>query len=239
MKAIATTTTSPLRVDKEWRRDRHFFTGMALVAAFTVFIGFAPTYYLKNVTGAPPLPPLVHVHGLLFTAWIVLLIAQTSLVAVKRTDLHRRLGIVGGALAVAMTVIAYLTALGSFQRGRISPEIVVVPLTSVVIFPAFVSAALILRRDMEAHKRLMLIATTELLIAAVSRWPVIAGVPPISTYAVTDLFVVALLIHDLVSRRRPHPATVWGGLVFIASQPLRQLLGGTAMWLTFVHWLAR
>src|SRR6516162_2932141 len=122
MKAIATTTTSPLRVDKEWRRDRHFFTGMALVAAFTVFIGFAPTYYLKNVTGAPPLPPLVHVHGLLFTAWIILLMAQTSLVAMKRTDLHRRLGIAGAVLAGLMTVVAYVTALSALHRGRMTAE---------------------------------------------------------------------------------------------------------------------
>jgi hypothetical protein len=31
-------------VSVEWRRDRRFFTGMALAAALTVFAGFAPTY---------------------------------------------------------------------------------------------------------------------------------------------------------------------------------------------------
>jgi hypothetical protein len=211
---------------------------MALVAVFTVFVGFAPTYYLKNVTGAPPLPPLVHVHGLLFTAWIILLMAQTSLVAMKRTDLHRRLGIAGAVLAGLMTVVAYVTALSALHRGRMTAEFLAVPLTTVVLFPAFVTAALILRRNPEAHKRLMLIATTELLIAAVGRWPVIVGLPPIASYAVTDMFVVALLIYDLLSRRRPHPATVCGGLIFIASQPLRQMLGGTGTWLAFVHWLS-
>jgi hypothetical protein len=237
MTAVAAATKAPLSV--EWRRDRRFFTGMALVAAFTVFVGFAPTYYLKGISKAPPLPPLVHVHGMLFTAWIVLLIAQTSLVAVKRTDLHRRLGILGAVLAVAMTVLAYFTALGALHRSRMSPEFLAVPLTTVVLFPAFVAAALIIRRNAEAHKRLMLIATMELLTAAVGRWPVIVGLPPFGSYAITDMFLAALLIYDLVSRRRPHPATVWGGLIFIASQPLRQILGGTAAWLTFVHWLAR
>jgi hypothetical protein len=44
--------------------------GMAIAGLVTVFIGFAPTYYLKSHYGAPPLTPLVHLHGLVFTAWI-------------------------------------------------------------------------------------------------------------------------------------------------------------------------
>jgi hypothetical protein len=72
---------------------------MAIVAALTVFVGFAPTYFLKALFGAPSLSPLLHVHGLLFTSWIVLLAAQTALVAGRRTDVHRRLGLAGGVLA--------------------------------------------------------------------------------------------------------------------------------------------
>jgi hypothetical protein len=58
-----------------WQRERRFFTSMALIAGFTVFVGFAPTYYLKSISLAPALPLLVHIHGVLFTLWIVLLIA--------------------------------------------------------------------------------------------------------------------------------------------------------------------
>jgi hypothetical protein len=80
------------------RFDRQFFTGMAIAMLVFVFIGFARSYFLAGVLHSRPLPNLlVHVHGALFTAWILLLVTQTSLVAGHRVRLHRRL--VSGASA--------------------------------------------------------------------------------------------------------------------------------------------
>jgi hypothetical protein len=77
--------------------DRRFFTGLAVAVALSVFAGFAPTYYLKGLYGTRALSPFLHFHGMLFTSWILLFVTQTALVAAKRTDLHRRLGIVGAS----------------------------------------------------------------------------------------------------------------------------------------------
>ena len=71
-----------------WRRDRLFFSGMAIAAAIVVFAGFAPTYYLKAAFGAPKLSPLLHLR-LIFTGWIVLFVVQARLIAGRRTPLHR------------------------------------------------------------------------------------------------------------------------------------------------------
>jgi len=127
----------------------------------------------ETVYPAPPLPPLVHLHGALFTAWIILLLVQTSLVALKRTDLHRRLGVIGAVLAALMTIIMPIVAIAAVRRGAMTVGFLWVPMSSIVVFPALVGAALILRRRPEAHKRLMLIATAELLTVAVGRFPVI------------------------------------------------------------------
>ena len=81
--------------------DRKFFSGMALAALLTVVAGFAPSYFFKSHFGGPQLAPLLHVHGALFTAWMVLFLAQALLVTARRTDLHRRLGVAGFLLAVA------------------------------------------------------------------------------------------------------------------------------------------
>ena len=75
-------------------RDRWFFTGMATVVVAIVVAGFTPTYYLKPLFATPALPLSIHIHGALFTAWVLLFVGQTSLVAANRTDLHRRLGVV-------------------------------------------------------------------------------------------------------------------------------------------------
>ena len=54
------------------RRERLFYTGMAVAFMITVFAGFAPTYFLRPYFDARPLLPLLHLHGFVFTSWIVL-----------------------------------------------------------------------------------------------------------------------------------------------------------------------
>ena len=71
--------------------------------------------------GAPALPLLLHAHGLIFTSWIVLFVVQTRLIAGRRTPLHRRLGVVGGLLAVAMLVVGTMAAIASARRGFTPP----------------------------------------------------------------------------------------------------------------------
>lgn len=220
-----------------WRRDRRFYMGMALAVAVSIFIGFAPTYYLRAIYNPPPIPPLVHVHGFLFSLWVALLVAQTTLVTVKRTDLHRSLGIAGVALAAMMTIIGFATAVEAVRLQRIPLTFFVVPFASVIVFPGLVGAAFFWRRQPEVHKRLMLIATAEPLLAGVGRWPLVRNWGALGDYGVTDLFVVSLLLYDLSTRRRPHPATIWGGLFFIGSQILREAVGRTQVWLAFAAWL--
>jgi hypothetical protein len=128
---------------------------VAVLAAVIVFVGFARTYFLKELFGAPTLRPPLHLHGFLFTAWIVLFLVQTSLVVVKRTDIHRKLGVAGGLLALLMVVIGPLTAITAARRGEGSaapPDIpplvfLVVPLGDIVIFVLLVGAAFYYRRE--------------------------------------------------------------------------------------------
>src|ERR1044071_9246719 len=84
------------------RRERLFYTGMAVAILITVFAGFARTYFLRPYFEPQPLLPLLHLHGVVFTAWVVLFITQTALVAARRTDIHRRLGVAGAALSALM-----------------------------------------------------------------------------------------------------------------------------------------
>lgn len=221
-----------------WPRDRRFFLCMAAASVVATFVGFAPTYYLKTVYGAPVLPALVHIHGILFTSWILLLTAQTSLVALRRTDLHRRIGIGGAILAGLMTVVAFPTSVGAVQRGTFDIGFLVVAMGTVVVFPVLVGTALFYRRQAETHKRLMLIATAEVVGAGFIRWPVIRDWGALGAFVATDLAIVApLLIYDIVVHRRVYPATIMGGLFLIASQALRMAIGGTETWLGFARWL--
>ena len=223
--------------------EARFYRGLAIAMALVCFAGFAPSYYLKgHFHAAPQLSLLLHLHGAAFTAWIALLVAQTSLVATGRTRLHRKLGVAGGVLAVLMMVLGAAVAIVRARQGVLgqasgAPPLVflAIPFATLVVFPLLIGAALYFRKR-DTHKRLMMLGTTEIVTAAVARLPGIAG-NPLAFFGVTDLFVLALVIHDFATRGRVHRATLLGGIVLIASQPLRLIMSGTPEWLAFARWL--
>ncbi|MEO7986930.1 MAG: hypothetical protein ABI766_10385 [Gemmatimonadales bacterium] len=188
---------------------------------------------------------MLHVHGALFTSWILLFLSQTTLVAAGRTDLHRRLGVAGALLALVMPVIGMVVAIEAARRG-VTPAggpaplvFLVVPIFDLLLFTTLAWTGLYFRRTKDTHKRLMLLATISLLTPAIARLPGIISAGPPAFFGLTDLRVIACLVYDRVSRGRIHPAFFWGGLFVIASQPLRLLIGGTGAWLAFATWLTR
>src|SRR5947208_16025690 len=109
------------RLGKGRHFDNFFFSGMALLILATVFVGFARTYFLAGVFRAPLPSVIIHIHGAVFASWILLLIAQISLVSAGRVDIHRRLGLVGFGLASLMIVMGILAASNSLARGFAPP----------------------------------------------------------------------------------------------------------------------
>jgi hypothetical protein len=225
------------------RRERWFYIGMSIAVVITVFAGFAPTYYLRPYFTAAPLMPLLHLHGLVFTSWLVLFVTQTFLVAAHRTDIHRRLGVAGGVVAALMVLIGASTAVIRASQGASVPGVpalsfLVVPLGDMFVFSILVGAGFYFRRRSDTHKRLMMLATISILAAAIARLPFAfmqAGPP--AFFGLTDAFVAVCLLYDLITLRRIHRATALGALLIVASQPLRLLLGGTSAWLSFAAWL--
>jgi hypothetical protein len=242
--ASSTTIGAPRSAHTAARRERLFFSGMAIALTLTVFAGFSRTYYLHDIIASPfQLSPLLHLHAAAYTAWMLLLVTQTSLIAANRADLHRRLGVAGVALALLMIMLGTTVAISRTAQGlmldRGVPPLVflVFPLLGMVVFGGLLGAAIYLRRRGAAHKRLVIFATFELATAAIARWPIIDTWGPLGFFAVIDLFVAAIIVYDLKTLKRLHPATLWGGLFFLASQPARLLIGDTAAWLAFATWI--
>lgn len=229
--------------------DRVFYSGMAIAMAITVLAGFAATYYLKifgdsalTTISGKPFTPLVHLHGALFTCWMLFFLGQTSLVASGRVGVHRRMGIVGVVLASAMAVAGVSVAIMSAARGTAPPGIdplsfLAIPLFDMVLFATFVTAAVLKRRDSESHKRLMLLAYVSILAAPIARMPGVLPLGPFAFFGLAFVFVVAGAIYDLVSRGGIHRAYLWGGALFVVSVPVRLVISTTAAWKTFATFL--
>ena len=236
-----TPIASPSRASAE----RRFCTGMSLALLAIVLVGFSRSFFLRPFFPHWPSPSetIFYVHGAVFAAWIALLVVQASLVASGRTALHRKIGPFGAVLAVAMVVLGTLGALIAARRATgfvqipIPPlQFLAIPFFDMILFAAFVWLAVARRRDAQSHKRWMLLATINLVTAALARWPGVMNLGPLAFFGLTDLFIVALAIWDFRTRGRLHPATLWGGVLTIASQPLRLVVSGTQGWLDFARW---
>jgi hypothetical protein len=228
-------------------RSRLFYVFAAVLIAAIIFAGFSRTFYLNSYFAKLHLPPVLLVHGFVFTSWIVLLIVQTSLVAADRADIHRRLGVFGGVLATLMIVVGVLAAIYSGRRGFTPPNgppplvFLVVPIFDLIVFSSLVAAGLYYRNKPDTHKRLMLLSTLGILGPGVARLPIawILQHGLLAILGIQDLILVACITYDTVVHRRMHRAFLWGGLWVILSLPLRMAVASTSAWASFTHWLIR
>jgi hypothetical protein len=239
------TVPARARIGSRQQRNRTYYISFAVIAALAVFIGFSRTYYLKGYFGAPSLAPIFHLHGLIFTSWILIFVTQTSLVAAGRTDIHRKLGVAGAIIAGLMIIVGPLTAITAARLGH-SPtpavpplKFLAIPIFDIVQFAIIVGAGLYLRRKPEHHRRLMLAATIGILPAAFARFPIAPLYPyqPIAAFIMTDIVLLIAVAYDTIKHHRLHPAFVWSALMIILSFPLRMVLAGTTPWMSFARWL--
>jgi hypothetical protein len=209
--------------------DRRLFLFSAIAISAIIFAGFAHSYYLKAWLGSRVLTAILHVHGLIMTAWIVLFLTQTLLVANHRTSLHRKLGMLGAVLTGSVLAIGSLIVFKAIYRrypeagaAQASQLFVAYDGLNLLVFTGLVCTALYLRWRSDVHKRLMLIATVSLLPPAMGRIieQLAKAEAPMVILALMIACVVACLVFDTLKNRRLHPALGWSGALLIASSAL-------------------
>ena len=222
-------------------------------------VGFTPTYWLPLFRGTLNVPAISHAHAAVFYSWTLLFLAQTWLAANRKLTRHREWGVVGVALATTMVFVGMAAAITSLKQstadgfGEAVRAFTILPVSGIIFFVALFALALIKVRQLETHKRLMLVATVSLLQAAVGRWFLIfiAPVPldggPVSPPPVfvtimpgllSDLLILAAMVHDRKTRGRVHPVYWIAGGALVALQVLRVPLSTTAAWTQVAHWLS-
>jgi len=227
-------------------RSRFYFS-IAVAVALLLTLGFMRTFYARPLFDLPPLPTLMQIHGAAFTAWFLLFLVQTRLIATHNVKAHKTLGLFGAGLAVVIIVLGTMTAfsLALASRPKVGPPasgFMLLALTDIVLFTAFVGAALALRRRPALHKRFMVLAMISVLGPAVGRLIDLAGAGayfPQIQMAVPALFVTWCLIYDWRKHHIVHPVFAYGGALIVISWPLRIALASTAAWTVVYDAIAR
>lgn len=226
--------------------ERVFYSGMAILMCVFVFIGFSPTYFQAGMMRAPLPSPIIHVHGAVFTLWMLLFVVQAAFISTRHVQWHRSLGTIAFCLPPIMIVLGVIAAIDALHRGvRIGPldpaVSFAIPLIGIVGFTIAIYASWRARRRPDAHKRLILIATMGLVAAAFGRFPWSRiGLPP-AAGAVTGLgaLLLLLIVYELITIRRVHRSTMWAAPLTFASVALAVPIGMTPAWHTFAALLNR
>jgi hypothetical protein len=198
---------------------------MSFALGFILLLGFVPTLYGRVFFDVPPIPLRLHVHGAVLSLWFAWFAIQPTLIALDRMGLHRRTGIVGAIIAIAVIPAALSATLGSVARLRglgidVDAEIYLVSWVVwgnfcwLLAFAGFVFSALLFRHRPKVHKRLMLLASLSIVgppLARISHWPVFDWATEIPFVVAGSLILLLpLVLMDLLVEKRLHRATIIG-----------------------------
>lgn len=237
--------------------DRWIFVGMALWFITIVLAGFIPDSLMKvemvRAGLRPPFPMVLHMHAVLMGGFLLVLLAQTWLMATGRRAYHMQLGLAGYALAALLVVVGFVLVPTMYhqvwQGTQLAPpeargqaqglllhveNIMLLQLRIGILFPLFLAIAFRARgRDSGMHKRMMFLATVMAMPAGIDRIPWLPHTMPESPLS-ADLYTLAaiapMFLWDLTRNRGVHPAYLIWLAVFVPFAVAVNGLWGTDWW---------
>jgi hypothetical protein len=240
-------TARPSSATRSFRPS--FFLWMTLLMAVFVFGGFGMTYFYPLATGNfPPAPPVVHLHGLVFSGWMILLVVQALLVNVRNVALHRSVGTFGIALATAVmfmgaliTLIGGVGAAGLSNPGANYYHGMYLGLLAVTGFGTMFVLAMRTVRRPEVHRRMILFATLLILPPGVHRIYMVpfglSDFPVLPMYLTLDAMAAAILVHEWRTTARISAYSLAGVAWLLAQQLLHYPVTHSAWFADFVRGL--
>lgn len=186
---------------------RYFYFFMSLLIGTVVVYGFSQRADQRLFHPSHPTPPLLSIHAVIFSTWVVFYICQSILVRTGNVTIHRLLGWFGAALGVTIPVIGAITAITMRRFDLGFPELSpTAPLlrTAILDLASFTipfALAIYWRTKPERHRRLMLIASCALTAAAFVRFPPTFHSWPFFYIGVDSLILLGVLRDFIVDRR--------------------------------------
>jgi hypothetical protein len=220
--------------------DRWIFAAMAAWFIVIVLIGFIPDSIMKvsmiRAGVRPAFPLVLHMHAVLMGSFLLLLLAQTLMVASGRCALHKQIGVAAFALVPALVIVGFILAPTMYHqvwtgahfgppqvRSALVPvlplveNILLLQISAGLLFAVFMTVALRARGDNPGlHKRMIFLATAVPLGAAIDRmWWLPSSMPasPWATNAYVLVAIAPMFVWDVLRNRRVHEAyQIWLGL---------------------------
>lgn len=237
--------------------DRWIYVFTAASFILVVLVGFIPDSLMKlamvKAGTRPPLPFVMHIHAVLMASFLLLVLAQTLLMATGRSAMHRTLGLTAMVLAPALVIAGGVLAVTNYHSAWDAAQsgnpimraamtarvpqldnILLLQLQIAFLFSLFLAIGLQARgKDAGFHKRMLMLATAMPLPAAIDRmqWlPSTFPISPLSTEFYVVLVLAPMIVWDVVRNRSVHTAyRVWLP-IYVAACVAQNVLWDTAGW---------
>jgi len=203
---------------------RYFYLCMSLVLAALVISGFSRTVNASLFHANPPRPLLLWIHGAAFSTWVVFFIAQSALVRARRVSVHRLLGWFGAGLATVMVVLGFTIAVVMTRFDTVvlqqkgAAAFLSIPFADMIIFGSCIAMAIYWRKKPEYHRRLVFIASCQLMDAAIGRFDFMFNHNLF--FPALDCLIVLGMVRDWVVDKRVHKVYLYALPSLIVVQSL-------------------
>ncbi len=221
-------------------KSTSYYLVLAITGLFAVLAGFAKTFIAPSIAGTFTAPTAVYLHGAFAFSWIILFFIQTLLIRSGNYRIHMNFGIAGIfiALGTAFTMlpVGMYAAHKELKLGLGDTAIsgIVGSVTSAIMFLAIVTTGIFNRKNGEAHKRLMLLATLVVLWPAWFRFrhyfPGIARPDIWFAVVLADSWILISCIWDKQTNGRIHPVLKYVGIFIILEHTIEVIFFDSAGW---------
>jgi len=250
-----TTHRSRVSTTSKNRSNAHrwFYVIVTMFVILVNVVAFSPSLLNPSARTVPlPLTSLDLAHSLVSVTWLLVFLAQVTLVAAGQVTVHRQLGVLGVLLSAAFIVVTWLVLVEGARRGfdlsgdlvphgtSIDPGTFLAPSGALIPFGAFVAAAVWYRQRPALHKRLMMLALLTSMGAPVAH--VVGRWPAFGFYALTGGVFMFFLpaIRDRVWEHRIHPVSLWGAIFSLLwTSMFLEVFPRTVVWRNFAEWVVR
>lgn len=165
------------------KKDRWFYSATGATFIVMMLVGFRWFVTSGKAAGGSEIDPVMvrldAVHGLAIATWYVLFFTQSLLIGVRNRQLHFKLGWSAIAVAGAILITGPWVAIRSVQNsppdatlfGMLYSRFLLMMLTEITLFAAFVTIAILTRKKPWIHRSAMVLASLCLLAGATGRMP--------------------------------------------------------------------
>ncbi len=235
-------------------RSNYFYT-MFWILLVLVFLGFAPSFYLRPLVTEQPfypdgLPNPHRVHGIILTIWYIFLVVQSGWIKYNKVHIHRKLGWFGVTWAVlvlfstAYTVSIFPERMVVLAQqlnstvAEIEPGLVSILWLDVfmsLLFVVFFILAILQRNNPDIHKRFMLYTGLVFIFAATNRvagtigYLTFSSITPVLGSLLLLSLTASVLVHDYKTRKRILPVSWWCFGLYWLAIVLSMVIGETSV----------